>query len=99
MGQIATINFLVQSMGHLGGVIDKHLMFPLTIYKEHKHHLYDEVRYLNKTENLPFHKAGSCFFYTLHNCFYQHYTSVVSLMGRCYSYHIHGVFLHMSTAS
>lgn len=47
---------------------------------------------------MPLRKTGSCFSYTLRNCFHQCYTSVVQLHGlmeRCYSYHIRGVFLHL----
>ena len=46
MGQSATINFLVQSVGDLGGAIEylhrevqAPNMYPLAIYQEHKHHL------------------------------------------------------------
>lgn len=73
-------------------------MYPLTICKD-KNHLQGQFWdtqpwHWNKTEKLPLCKTGSCFSYTLCNCFHQCYRSVVSLMGRCYPYSMHGAFLH-----
>lgn len=53
-----------------------------------------QVWHWNETEELHLCTTGSCFSYTLCDCFHQCYTSVVSLMGRCYSCHMHGAFLH-----
>lgn len=73
------------------GILSQHIRINIT-YRASSGAPNPHAQVWNKTEKLPSCKTGSCFPYTLCNWFHQCYTSVVSLMGRCYSYH--SAFLH-----